>query len=79
MLCTHLAFLIPGAHSNKEHRKIKILLAFVNFRYNILTLIMPMYLNFHPLEVVSRYRDPQLQVAENYAYLFNLIPHIHKS
>ena len=23
------------------------------------------YLNFHPLEVVSRYRDPQLQVAEN--------------
>ena len=29
-------------------------------------------LNFHPLEVVSRYRDPQLQVAENYSYLFNL-------
>ena len=25
------------------------------------------YLNFHPLEVVSRYRDPQLQVAENYS------------
>ena len=25
------------------------------------------YLNFHPLEVVSRYRDPQLQVGENYA------------
>ena len=24
------------------------------------------YLNFYPLEVVSRYRDPQLQVAENY-------------
>ena len=23
------------------------------------------YLNFHPLEVVSRYRDPQLQVGEN--------------
>ena len=30
------------------------------------------YLNFHPLEVVSRYRDPQLQVGENYSYLFNL-------
>ena len=29
-------------------------------------------LNFHPLEVVSRYRDPELQVAENYPYLFNL-------
>ena len=24
-------------------------------------------LNFHPLEVVSRYRDPQLQVGENYS------------
>ena len=23
-------------------------------------------LNFHPLEVVSRWRDPQLQVNENY-------------
>ena len=30
------------------------------------------YLNFHPFEVVSRYRDPQLQVADNYLYLFNL-------
>ena len=29
------------------------------------------HLNFHPLEVVSRYRDPQLQVGENYSYLFN--------
>ena len=28
-------------------------------------------LNFHPLEVVSRYRYPQLQVGENYSYLFN--------
>ena len=24
-------------------------------------------LNFHPPEVVSRYRDPQLQVDENYS------------
>ena len=29
-------------------------------------------LNFHLLEVVSRYRDPQLQVDENYSHLFNL-------
>ena len=29
-------------------------------------------LHFLPLEVVSRYRDPQLQVSENYPYLFNL-------
>ena len=33
------------------------------------------YLNFQPLEVVSRYRDPQLQVAENYPYLFNNFEH----
>ena len=32
------------------------------------------YLNCSPLEVVSRYRDPQLQVAENYTYFF-LIEH----
>ena len=25
------------------------------------------YLIFHSLEVVSRYRDPQLQVSENYS------------
>ena len=30
------------------------------------------YLNFQPLEVVSRYRDPQHQVIENYPYMFNL-------
>ena len=30
--------------------------------------------NFHPLEVVSRWRDPQLQVGENLTLnLFNLI------
>ena len=38
-----------------------------------------MYLNFHPLEVVSRYRDSQLQVAENHSYLFNLSTNICKS
>ena len=26
-------------------------------------------LNFHPFEVVSRWRDPQLQVSENYSDL----------
>ena len=31
-------------------------------------------LNFHPLEVVSRYRDSQLQVGGNCPYLFNLRP-----
>ena len=28
------------------------------------------YLNFQPLEVVSRYRDSQPQVVENYSYAF---------
>ena len=36
------------------------------------------YLNFRPLEVVSRYRDPQLQVGENYSYLFSLRQNICK-
>ena len=35
--------------------------------------------HFHPLEVVPRYRDPQLQVGENYVYLFNLRPDTVKS
>ena len=30
------------------------------------------WLIFHPLEVVSRWRDPQLQVGENYSDLSNL-------
>ena len=37
------------------------------------------YLNFQPLKIVSRYREPQLQVAENYSYLFNMTPDICKS
>ena len=37
------------------------------------------YLNFDPLEVVSRCRDPQLQVCEKYSYLFNVRSIICKS
>ena len=29
------------------------------------------YLSVYPLDVVSRYRDPQLRVRENYSYLLN--------
>ena len=36
-------------------------------------------LNFQPPEVVFRYRDPQLQMAEIYSYLFNLSKNICKS
>ena len=38
-----------------------------------------MYSNFFLLEVVYRYRDPQLQVDENDLYLYNLWPNICKS
>ena len=34
---------------------------------------------FHPIEVVSCYREPQLQVGESYLYLFNLRPSVCKS
>ena len=40
-----------------------------NLAYNY---AFKMYLNFHPLEVVSRLRDHNFQVGENYAYLFDL-------
>ena len=33
------------------------------------------YLNFHPLEVVSRYGDQQFQMDENYSF-FNLSPNL---
>ena len=36
-------------------------------------------LHFYPLEVVSRYRDPQLQVGKNYSYSFDLRSNICKS
>ena len=37
--------------------------------FNHLTMLTDklLNLNFHPLEVVSRWRDPQLQVSENYS------------
>ena len=36
------------------------------------------YSLFRPLEVVSRYRDQQLQAEENYSYVFNYRPNICK-
>ena len=38
-----------------------------------------MHLSFQPLEVVSRYRDPQPQVVENFSYLFNFRLNIYES
>ena len=51
---------------------------FKNLKYNLRFNPYP-YFNFHPLEVVSHHRDPQLQVVENYAYLFDLRPNMYKS
>ena len=34
------------------------------------------YFNFHQPEVVSRYRDPQLQVCENYFSLILFFTHL---
>ena len=49
-------------------------LGIINF-FNLYPLSY-LFLIFHPLEVVSRYRDPQFQVGENYSCLFNLRPNI---
>ena len=53
--------------------------ALVNATSLTLALLNWINLNSHPLEVVSRYRDTQLQVGENYSYLFNLRPNICES
>ena len=45
---------------------------------NLLTLFYFIYLYFQSLEVVSRYRDTQLQVTENLCYLRNLSPNIYQ-
>ena len=41
---------------------------YVSLNFNPLTVKLFNF-NFHPLEVVSRWRDPQLQVSENYSDL----------
>ena len=38
----------------------------------------PFNLNFQSLEVVSRYRETQLQVTENVCYLRNIRPNIYQ-
>ena len=45
----------------------------------MLTPYLLLCLNFHPLEVVDRGSDTQLQVDENYLHLSNLRPNISKS
>ena len=42
--------------------------------YNINTLAwLAVKLSYHTLEVVSHYRDPQLQVSENYQFYQHLL------
>ena len=58
-----LVKLVPGAHFTK---------------YSSFDPGKLIYSHFQPLEVVSRYRDPQPQVVENNSYLFNFRPNIYK-
>ena len=51
----------------------------VSHWWSLTLILLFIYLNFQPLEVVSRYREPQLQVAENWSHLFNLSTNICKS
>ena len=45
---------------------------FYSFNYMINPYITELFnLNFQSLEVVSRYRDPQIKVTENLCYLWN--------
>ena len=39
---------------------------------NIQPFATKLLVDYHLSEVLSRYREPQLQVGENYSYLFNL-------
>ena len=47
------------------------------FRFNPLTAKLFNH-NFHPLEVVSRWRDPQLQVSENYSDVWKVVLNVLK-
>ena len=79
---SHLAMLFGWSNNGMSNfRIIKIIvlssqLVMLSFNAYPAKLI---YLNSHPLEVVSRYRDTQPQVVDNYSYLFNLRPKINKS
>ena len=42
----------------------------------ILLFLCSSYVNFHPLQVVSHYYDPELQACEKYSYLFHSRPNI---
>ena len=67
---------VPEAPTDALHalyQKLRVGTAFIRKkprteRVNPLTVKL-FNLNFHPLEVVSRSRDPQLQVSENYSDL----------
>ena len=77
--CDHLA--ISTGKIEKQRFKWCILVQSIKVKFNCFNpppaeLIN---LNFHVLEVVSRYRDTQLQVRENLSYMFNLRRNIRKS
>ena len=55
-------------HCPRRMRKVDRFVNFWTMRFNPLTAKL-FNLNFHSLEIVSRSRDPQLQVSENYSDL----------
>ena len=61
----------PSIYSSRHiSNKIKIIIKnIIWWPYHILNPAKVIYLNFQPLEVVSRYRDPQPKVVENYPHL----------
>ena len=68
ILCTFYILEVVHRGSETQHQKHKLFdwrFECCSARFNPLTTKLH-NLNFHPLEVVSRWRDPQLQVSENY-------------
>ena len=63
-LCSYDHRMLAGASQNDIHFQKQL------FQSNLNPLTAKLFnLKFHPLEVVSRWRDPQLQVSENYSDL----------
>ena len=69
---TSKAFQTDGMRINSTYKYFFSFLKFALIKIEMGIIVINPYpaklnnLNFQPLEVVSRYRDPQLQVAENY-------------
>ena len=70
-------YMFPNGSKKQMYRRCRGIFILVKRHYPYPAKLI--YLNFQPLEVVSRYRDPRPQVVENYSYLLNLRTNIYKS